>query len=218
METKTIIVLANSIKHKPNRCIAGVDYLGSGHWIRPVGLVGEGELDSAITLLDDGTQPSLLDIIEIQLADKAECLLQPENWYVQNGASWKRHADGKCSKDVLLSIVETPDNLWLQPGYKTDRVSHNYLNGHPPYHSLNLIKISKAKLNKEGKSARLYFVYHGANYALKVTDPNVHAILNGSSSIDIEEAIICVSLCPSWHNDFAGEDQHFKVVASIILL
>jgi hypothetical protein len=48
--TKRIVVLANSVKHDPGRCIAGREIIqadaGSrpGSWVRPVSSIGEGEL------------------------------------------------------------------------------------------------------------------------------------------------------------------------------
>jgi hypothetical protein len=73
-------------------------------------------------------------------------------------------------------------------------------------------------MSKDGSSARLYFSHHGTHYALKVTDPNAAIILNGSLVAEIDYAIICVSLAPKFFNEFASEDQHFKLVASIMLL
>jgi hypothetical protein len=218
MESKVIVILAKSVKHNPGRCIAGMDYPSGTKWIRPIGDIGEGQLYPSQTTLDDGTQPSLLDIVEVPVAEKDDAPLQPENWLVANGATWKRHADGKLSHDLLLSMVEEPDHLWLQPDIKTDRVSHAYLQGHPPSQSLYLIRIRKARMSKDGSSARLYFSHHGTHYALKVTDPNAAIILNGSLVAEIDYAIICVSLAPKFFNEFASEDQHFKLVASIMLL
>lgn len=218
MESKVIVILAKSVKHNPGRCIAGMDYLCGAKWIRPIGSMGEGQLYPSQTTLDDGTQLSLLDIVVIPLAEKDDSALQPENWLIENGATWKRHVDGRISHDLLLSMVEEPEHLWLQPDLKTDRVSHTYLQEHHPSQSLYLIRIRKARMNKDGCSARLYFSYQGIHYALKVTDPNVANILNGMPTVEIEDAIICVSLAPKFFNDIACEYQHFKLVASIILL
>lgn len=47
---KRIVVLANSVKHYPGRCIAGreirseVGVTEIGPWVRPVSTIGEGEL------------------------------------------------------------------------------------------------------------------------------------------------------------------------------
>ena len=73
-------------------------------------------------------------------------------------------------------------------------------------------------MGKDGCSARLYFSYHGTNYGLKVTHPNVNVILNGESSVEIDDAIVCVSLAPKFFNEYATEYQHFKLIASIMLL
>ena len=221
METKTIIVLANSTKNR-GHCIAGIEYT-DGNWIRPVSNYGNGELYPQQIAFSDGTQPSLLDVVEIPVVANAKSPLQPENWTIQEGIVWKKNLEGKCSKEMLLSMVAEPNDIWLQPNYESNRNSHDYLHNHPPYSSLVLVKISAAKLWKDrsfnGKEiVRSLFSYHGVTYTLNVTDPNVHNILNGADTLNIKEAIICVSLCPSFYNNFASEYQHFKVVASIILL
>ena len=221
METKTIIVLANSTKNR-GHCIAGIEY-ANGNWIRPVSNYGNGELYPQQISFSDGAQPSLLDLVEIPVAANAKSPLQPENWTIQEGVVWKKKLEGKCSQDIVLSMVAEPDNLWLQPEYESNRNSHDYLLSHPPYSSLTLVRIPTAKLWKDrninGKEiVRSFFSYRGVNYSLNVTDPNVDSFLNGANAVDIKDVLICVSLCPSFFNNHAGEYQHFKVVASIILL
>jgi len=91
---KHIVVLANSVKHDPGRCIAGREIVPtgeSGAWVRPVSLIGEGELQPAHYRLEGGGTPQVFDVIEISVETlpKADPT-QPENWLISVEAPWKR--------------------------------------------------------------------------------------------------------------------------------
>lgn len=60
-----IICLANSWKHG-DRCIAGINSL-KGLWIRPVSSLPDGRIPKEMRLIG-GTEPALLDVLEIPLA------------------------------------------------------------------------------------------------------------------------------------------------------
>ena len=62
---KTIVCLANSYKHG-GRCIAGID-IDNGQWIRLHGNSTDGALCACEYMLDDGSEPRLLDVIEVEL-------------------------------------------------------------------------------------------------------------------------------------------------------
>ena len=74
MIKKEIVVLANSTKHHPMRCVAGRELLRSlgachwGAWIRPVTTHDEGALRSVERRLADNSDPIPLDVIEIRRA------------------------------------------------------------------------------------------------------------------------------------------------------
>ena len=72
-----IICLANSRKMQ-GRCLAGLKTDGSG-WIRLVGANGDGMLFPAEYRLQDGTEPKLLDILQIGCSGPKPELHQPEN-------------------------------------------------------------------------------------------------------------------------------------------
>jgi hypothetical protein len=93
---KQIVVLANSVKHDPGRCIAGreITYenndLNIGPWVRPVSRIGEGELYPHHFTLEDRSLPNVLDVIEIYVDTPASDQTQPENWYIAEGRVWRR--------------------------------------------------------------------------------------------------------------------------------
>jgi hypothetical protein len=209
---KQIVVLANSFKHKPGRCIAGREITGGkddfqiGQWIRPVSRIGEGELLKNHFTLVDGSIPSVFDVIEINLEKKDTDPTQPENWLVSEGRAWKR-VDRWNIQKVADSLVENPDDLWLQPGVKTDRVTQAHLAANPPQQSLYLIQLQNAKIRKDSwegqEKIRLCFKYRGADYDLGITDPLI------TKTATIKRGLVCISLAPLF------KDNHYKIAAMV---
>lgn len=208
------VILANSWKHAPGRCIAGREIAYSAHslgtpgnWIRPVSNFGEGELYANHCLTSDGGPIALLDIFDIPVIAKCTDPLQPENWLVASGIAWQRVSTWpSASLNVLL---ETPAGLWPQSGCRPDRVTSAHLRGNPPAQSIYLIPLETCSILPDGWSAgryRLWFTYTGGPYNLKITDPAIapSTALGGTSPI-----AATISLAP----EFNG--HHFKLVAAI---
>ncbi|MEI9961271.1 MAG: hypothetical protein WDM76_09165 [Limisphaerales bacterium] len=145
MITKRILVLANSTKHYPKSCVAGRELAADGSgknrwgdWIRPVSNHDEGALDFGERRLADGKDPKPLDIVRLSLSHSENNPLQPENWLIQAGQTWTK--ESTLETQTLLSLVEQPENLWLDSGQKSDRVSANVLHGLQNFQSLYLIR------------------------------------------------------------------------------
>src|ERR1041385_3193531 len=126
MTTKRILVLANSTKHYPKSCVAGRELIdeGSGKtswggWIRPVSNHDEGALSFDERRLSEGRDPNPLDVIQLPLSGRESNPLQPENWRIQQGQAWTKVSTHDAS--ILLSLVEEPESLWLDPAQKSDR-------------------------------------------------------------------------------------------------
>ena len=77
---KTIVCLANSYKHG-RRCIAGIG-IDDGQWIRPCGNAADGGLEPSEYVLDDGTEPRLLDVIQVELHFALPTDWHPEDWQI----------------------------------------------------------------------------------------------------------------------------------------
>ncbi|MBF0634466.1 MAG: hypothetical protein HQK85_07415 [Nitrospinae bacterium] len=210
---KQIVVLANSVKKDPGRCIAGREIIGSnthlsiGPWIRPVNRGGkEGALLPVHFTFEDSSIPRVFDVIEIHLDKKDTDPSQPENWLVSEGRTWRR-VDRWNIKQVARLLIESPDELWLQPGVETDRGSKEYFTSNPPQQSLYLLKLQNAEIRKrywDGREKiRLCFEYKGKNYDLAITDPHITKILT------IKNCLACISLAPPFRNN------HYKIAAMV---
>ena len=213
---KRIVVLANSVKHDPGRCIAGreisfeVGVTGIGPWVRPVSTIGEGELHPRHFVLQDGNVPQPFDVIEVYVDAPGADATQPENWFiVEDGHKWN-HVGKWDIRRAIRSLVENPQNLWIQPGVKTDRVTKEFLASNPPQQSLYLLDLRNATITVNGRKHRIRFSFNGLSYDLAITDPLISkvAVMN--------KCLVCVSLSPAFVNQYDGIAYHFKLAAMVI--
>jgi len=232
MITKKIVVLANSTKHHPMRCVAGREWLGetgrSGGWIRPVSNHDEGALSHHERRLRDGREVRHGDVVEIPLLAGEGNPLQPENWLVQPTACWVE--TGTVAIGSLADWMETPQNLWLDPAQsKGDRAGAEFLRTVAPLQSLYLIRPEGLRFlirsrvwdGYAKKQLRATFRYQGRHYDLALTDPLIGRKYfpdyphTPEGHIELEkpgQTLLCVSLTPAF------EGLHYKVVASVIEL
>lgn len=234
--TKHLLVLANSIKKSPGVCIAGreVSFTGSsysiGPWIRPVSGRGEGELSPSETRLVTGEQPMVMDFIAVPLLHAVNDPLQPENWLIDAKQRWNSVNSSYSAPPLeLLAEMDEPKNIWLQRGFRTDRVSATYLQKSPPDQSLYLIYVAELRARLEWKIRegrykrgwRALFNYRGVDYDLSITDPVFRESFStqfpplGQPDVTIivgnsNGCYLCVSLAPEFNR------YHYKVVATII--
>ena len=141
---KTFLVLANSIR-RGCRCIGGREMFQKdgkwfyGPWIRPVSQQGEGEVRTQESTCADGTQPAVLDVVEVTLTAKQDCAHQPENYLIASSCRWQKN--GTIPANSLGAIEEKPAHLWLQPGGRTDRIhSQMAVASLNPFQSLYLVR------------------------------------------------------------------------------
>lgn len=211
--TKRIIVLANSVKHAPGRCIAGRELLPNpastaslGQWIRPVSTVGEGQLYAHHYSIQGGGPVRLFDIFDIPLKGFCADPVQSENWLIDDSTPWQRV--GAWPSTSSQSLYETPASLWLDPTTKTDRASTGFIASQGGGRSLYFIPTAGASIGKDyfrQTRYRLSFSHGGSHYDLLITDPAFHP-----SDLIRTPVAACISLAPP----FKG--FHYKLVASII--
>lgn len=170
MESLDFVCLANSLKHN-GRCIAGITM--TGKWIRPVSSDRDGTLFPQQYTLNDGSEPSILDVIRLEAAPSQEPH-QPENWRI-SGAQWQR----------LGHLSRQQGRLWLHQtaspgphilGSLLSSVSYDYLVEHPMQSSLCVVEpggiLWHITTNYRGnRQIRAIFRLAGAEYNLPISDP-----------------------------------------------
>ena len=152
VESKILIVLANSVRSKPNACVAGREvregkngarkYAG---WIRPVSKSGSGEVTLAERSLTNGKEVSVLDIVQIQLAKHQNDDLQPENWILDGEKNWK--LVGRATAKDLNELAESPAAIWMEKNEPHDRVSTQYIK-EKAKGSLLLVKVPTVEIGR----------------------------------------------------------------------
>jgi len=236
MPTKTILVLANSLK-AGGRCIAGREILWRadgryyfGPWIRPVSAHGTGELYLEETCRADDTPVAVMDFASVELIDNCGEKCQPENWIIKGPRAWA--APARAIKAApIAALEEHPAGLWLDPGEVSDRITPDRLRAIPEPFSLAVIRPTDLELGwwveenrfkkRLQKKFRARFTYNHMRYDLSLTDPA------GSDRFCVPAAqerdpprkltlktengpLLCVSLTPL----FGG--FHYKVAATIL--
>ncbi|MFI5608582.1 dual OB domain-containing protein [Amycolatopsis sp. NPDC051903] len=109
--TKLLVYLANSDK-PGGRCVAGIDIAqGAGSWIRPVGHRAGRAVSDAERCYVDGSEPQVLDIVEVHLRAPQPVGFQRENWLLDTRARWRKV--GHLGQDDLDLLADQPGSLWL---------------------------------------------------------------------------------------------------------
>ena len=220
---KRILCLANS--RKPNgRCIAGKEVLCSaaaGLWIRPVSDREAGEVSECERQYEDGSDPRVLDVIDVPVRNAAPKRFQQENWLLDPECYWVKVRG--MAQSQLNEFVDPIAPLWIN-GYE----SFNGLNDRIPLHaanrldsSLRLICVDRLELvvfqpsrSFGDLNSRLQgrFTYCGVDYWIWVTDPVYERryLKRGNGNYDIGESYLTVSLGEP-HRGFS-----YKLIAAVI--
>ncbi len=234
MATKTMVVLANSIKKK-QRCVAGREIqqadaeLQVGSWLRPVSDEGEGELIvRKHCTLRQGGMPQVLDLVEVPLLENQNDPCQPENWQVETGAEWNKI--GEVSAAEVEGWVEHPNDLWLEDPEHADRIAEQTQAGEAGSPSLVLIRPDQFRVRMWAEynpfkgynqhKTRGIFEYAGVEYSLSITDDSFTAKHcpkpDGDEHVFVPDIAENCALCVSLGAPFNG--YHYKLIASVIPL
>lgn len=217
---KTIVCLANSYKHG-GRCIAGID-IDSGAWIRLHGNSPDGALCACEYALDDGTEPRLLDVIEVELHYAIPTDSHPEDWRIAL-TRWQlveRPANPERMQRITAATDKVPTIL---RGYR-DRMADHEVRSKPLQSSLALICPNELHWwirEDHGKpKPRALFQRHHVTYNFSVTDPHwlnqlkplpegiyPHSTFAATGT----ETWLTISLSEAFHG------FHYKLVAGVIV-
>lgn len=219
---KRIVCLANSRKIS-GRCVAGKEIVGSGFgsWIRPVSSRLAGELSELDRRYQNGTDPKLLDVVDIQMTQHTPHGFQTENHVIDDQAYW--NLVRTCTPAELAGALDAvPGVLWDNQSSSTsglhDRVSEALaaqLQG-----SLVLINVNKltigvaiegAAFNDAKRKVRGSFSFNNALYMLSITDPVIEReyLKRADGEYDAGPATLCISLGDIW------QGYAYKLIAGV---
>ena len=215
--------MANSYK-TGGTCIAGREVLQSayGSWIRPVSSRATAEISVPEARYDNGSNPKVLDIIDVPLLDAAPQHHQTENHVIDTARRWIKV--GELPRDAVTELVEHRPTLWIN----SDRTKAGAFNcisqaeAATQRDSLVLIKpedfaVEIASSTWDGRTKKTYrghFTFNDVYYNLTITDPVVRDLFAAKDRGDyaVKDAYLCVSLT----EPFPQDGRCHKLVASVI--
>lgn len=217
---KTIVCLANSRKIS-GRCIVGKEISKGriGCWIRPVSNREKGEVSEDERRYEDGSDPSLLDIIQIEFLEPHPQDHQVENHLIDCRYYWGIKGTYPLA-DVPL-LLDDPETLWTN-GFS----SYSGLNNRVPLgltgscstyliepEAVTLLVGPKAPAFSPRRSVMAQFSYQGFFYILDVTDPRIERkyLQLSDGEYIIGSPYLCVSLGEAYSDGFC-----YKLTAAII--
>lgn len=223
MINKTIVLLANSRKHG-GRCLAGREITLArewGNWIRPVSLRTSEELNLLERRYADGTDPAVLDIIDVPLIKANGHACHTENWLISPQHQWVKK--GQLSWNDAAQLVETPLVLWVNGdrtyGGQNNKISEKLSNELQSSICIILVSSLIIRVDKGfSGEKKIYanFRHQGVNYTLLVTDSIYEPIFNDrpfNHEENFGESLLTISLSEPYEKQ---ENARFKLVAAII--
>lgn len=179
--TRRIVCLANSRKYA-GWCVAGIQWDGktAGPWIRPISGREHQEVSATERRYQDGSDPTLLDIIRVPLKVAMPHGHQSENYLLDRSFFWE--LDGKLSLAQLQTFPLETERLWLDGNHTrlgiNDRIPAADLERQVG--SLKLIRVESmsfgvcapgAAFGEPKRRVQAQFKHAGQTYRLWVTDP-----------------------------------------------
>ena len=220
--TKRIVCLANSRKLN-GRCVAGIELVDRRPvgWIRPISNREHQEVSEYERQYPDGSDPRVLDVIDVPLVGPAPGTYQRENWLLDPQPYWTKVAT--AGWDRLGPLTQPSGPLWVNG----DRTFHG-LNDKIAVavadaldSSLTLIRIDGLRLRTFAPSkgfgnnkrrVQALFEFDGVKYRLRVTDPVYERryLAHPDGEHQLDECFLTVSLGEPF------KDACYKLVAAIM--
>ena len=218
---KRIVCLANSRKMS-GRCIAGKEVLENkrpGGWLRPVSDREHEEVSTFERRLEDGSEPQVLDVIDVPVIRAQPQGYQQENWLLDPTRRWAKV--DRIDWNDLPQWADSGETLWMN-GYSSgkghnDRVPEELAASLDS--SLYFIKSDRLQVHisynieKASYQLRGIFQYNSHMYSLRITDPisESRAEELGSRVVPIDgERFLTISLGEPF------EGFAYKLIAAII--
>lgn len=220
--TQRLVCLANSRKLH-GRCVAGREWNGTkaGRWVRPVSSRDGGAVSLSERRYGDGSEPQLLDLIDIPVLESQPKDYQTENWLLDPDRDWEKA--GRLSSSDLPALTDPIAFLWID-GYHTFSGQNDKIpiaRTGSVKDSLRLIHVHDLRLKvfrpgepfgNPTRRVQGRFQHADNDYALRVTDPSFERIYrakrNGTYEVGAHYLTISLS------EPFQG--ACYKLIAAII--
>ena len=220
--TKRIVCLANSRKMQ-GRCVAGRELNAGvvGAWIRPVSDRPAEEVSEYERQYQDGSDPRVLDIIQVPLIEARPKDYQQENWLLDPQLYWVKR--GTLGWGDLSRLQDRRGPLWIN-----GNSSYNGLNDRIPLaqaielrSSLKLIHVPSLELKvfapgeafgNTKRRVQARFAFDGMDYWLWVTDPIAERqyLAESDGEYAVGEAYLTISIGEPY------QDYCYKLAATVI--
>ena len=223
VKTKRIVCLANSRKLN-GRCIAGKEILEDGRigrWVRPVSTRESEEVSEYERQYEDGSEPRVLDVIDVPLIRARPKNYQQENWLLDPDLYWERVR--RVSWTDLAQFTDPEAPLWSNGSStfngENDQIPLSVAKSYD--NSLRLIKVNGLKLfvfqpgkdfGNPKRRVQGGFRYRGTDYRLWVTDAEYERqyLQRNNGVYPFGECYLTVSLAEPY------EGNSYKLIAAII--
>lgn len=147
-DVRRIACLANSRK-LAGRCVAGKEWAAgaTGAWIRPVSAREFEEVSEYERQYEDGSDPRVLDIMNVPLISAKPKSYQPENWLLDPNFYWEKQ--GRLAWSDMASLADAPPLLWKNASSSGNGSNDRVLESEAAAlgSSLNLIHVTDLKLH-----------------------------------------------------------------------
>ena len=180
--SKRIVCLANSRK-LAGRCIAGREWhdeQGAGDWIRPVSKREGQEVSEYERQYEDGSDPQVLDVIDVPVIKPVCKEWQTENWLLDDEWYWRKVS--RIHQFELSELLDPIAPLWLD-GFSTHQGSNDKIPSQAMQQlksSLRLVQVNELVLQvfapgeafgNRKRRVQGHFRHAEREYSLWVTDP-----------------------------------------------
>lgn len=190
-----------------------------GGWVRPVSAREDEEVSPYERQYEDGSEPSVLDVIDVPVLNSKPKGYQRENWLLDPSRRWIRV--GRINESDLPRWADTSETLWTN-GYSTstglnDRIPLTVASSLDD--SLRLIGVGDLELTVSAPGADYgdftrhwqgRFLHNGTAYRIRVTDPTYEQRYPRHGTYRIGGCFIAVSLGEPYHG------YAYKLIAAII--
>ena len=217
---KRIVILANSRK-LAGRCIAGKEITGRFPWVRPVSEREHEEVSEYERQYEDGSDPRLLDIVDVPLLKERPKDYQQENRLLDPGRYWRKI--GCADWKDLARFVDPIEPLWIDGPHtfngKNDKIPLSLAKDLRS--SLRLVHMDRLGLSvfnpgeafgNPKRRVQGRFQHAGTHYRLWITDPIYERayLAKPNGEYEIGECCLTISLGEPF------EGACYKLIAAVI--